>query len=238
MLIADPDHRVVVDLSAKAGSMALAAMFLEHAGFDRDADEAVHDERRRYSTAVGLRPGAIRQILLTPGRDGYRAFKFVRDPYSRAVSAYLHVGHSPRLHEPFLGDGAIDDLTFMRFLEIVSGMDPFQCNVHYRLQLEPFEDEMQPGWDDVVRLESLAEGLERINTAHGLAFRLPPHDRGREPDSDAPLADAAIVPFGDLRDGHPPYRSFLDDRTLALVEAIYGPDIARYGYRAPGTGAT
>lgn len=237
MLIADPERRVAVDLSAKAGSMALAATFLEHAGFDRDPDEAIHDERRRYSRSVGLRPAAIRKILLTPGREGYRAFKFVRDPYARAVSAYLHVGHSPRLHEPFVEEGAIDDLTFVRFLHLISGMDPFECNVHYRLQMNAYEDDMEPGWDEVVRLESLADGIARINAAHGLAFRPPAHHRGREPESAAPVEDAASIPFGELRRRHPPYRSFLDARTIPLVEAIYGPDIVRYGYRAPGAGA-
>jgi hypothetical protein len=51
------------------------------------------------------------------------------------------------------------------------------------------------------------------------------------------VEDAAAIPFGELRRRHPPYRSFLDARTILLVEAIYGPDIVRYGYRAPGAGA-
>jgi hypothetical protein len=235
VLVADPHRKIVFDMSAKAGSMALTGMFLAHAGHERDPDLTIHEDRRRYSDLVDLKPAAIRSLLLTEGREGYHAFKFVRNPYARAVSAYLHVCFSKRLYDPFeplVPD--VDDLTFLRFLEAVAGMDPYDCNIHYRLQVLPFEDRLVPDFDEIVRLERLADGIARINSRYGHAFEVPPHEKSRARDAlagaDGTVAD---VPFGRLRAGYPKYGRFYDDRALELVESIYEPDIARYGYERP-----
>ena len=226
------------NMAAKSGSMALAEMFLEHSGdlerWPGRRRQAIHEFRREVLKAQGMGRAAVREILLGPQRPEWVVIKWVRNPYTRAVSSYLHVAlHPLALFEPFEEVAAEPgDLSFVGFLRHVAGMDPFTANVHYRPQALPYEGEIDPPLDHVARIEDMASEVGEVNRRFGTSFRMAEPRERRRRDTRAVEFEgvAAAVPFGDLADGWPPYRQFYDDEARALVETIYAEDLARYPY--------
>jgi len=234
----DPARKLMFNMAAKSGSMALAEMFLEHSGdlerWPGRRKQAIHEFRRQLLKSQGMGAGAVRELLLGPGRSDWVVIKFVRNPYSRAVSSYLHVVlHPLALFEPFEEIAAEPgDLSFLAFLRHVTVMDVWKANVHYRPQALPYEGDIDPPLDHIARIEDLADEVVAINRRFGTAFLMAEPREGRRRDTKAVATDeiAATVPFRRLAAGWPPYRQFYDEDTRALVEQIYAEDIARYPY--------
>lgn len=238
MFVVDSARKFMFNMAAKAASMALAEMFLDHSGdlerWPGRRRQAIHEFRRQLLREQGMGPARVREVLLGPERPGWTVVKFVRNPYTRAVSAYLHVVlHPLALFEPFeeVAEGPAD-LSFLGFLRRVEAMDPWKANVHYRPQVLPYEDRIDPPLDHVARTEDLAAEVAAINERFGTAFALPEtrHDRVREARAVEFAGIVASTPFGELADGWPPYRQFYDDEARSLAGAIYAADLARYGY--------
>lgn len=225
-------------MAAKSGSMALAEMFLAHSGdleqWPGRRKQAIHEFRRQVLKAQGMGAARVRDLLLGPERPDWVVIKFVRNPYTRAVSSYLHVVlHPHALFEPFEEVAAEPgDLSFHAFLRHVAAMDVWKANVHYRPQALRYEGEINPPIDHVARIEEMAAEVEDINRHFGTSLRMaePREQRRRDTKAIAFEGVAAAVPFSELADGWPPYRQFYDSDTRALVEEIYSEDVARYPY--------
>jgi hypothetical protein len=240
MLNIDPRHRIVVSASAKAGSIAVVRMLYSHSGelerWPGQKEQGIHQFARSVERDHGFTQRKIAELLLTPGRDGYRAFKFVRNPYTRAVSGYLQVVNHARLYEPFRHSAADpDDLTFRAYLERINDMDLWTGDGHYRVQKLRFEDSIDPPWDLVARLEQVAEDVAEINRRFGFDLEFPTTQRARYRTLKTVAAPGIVAdrPFRDLRDGWPPYEQFYDAGALELAESAYGPDLEAYGYTSP-----
>lgn len=237
MLNIDPVHQIVLNASAKAGSMAAVRMLYAYSGeLEQWPGRRIHEFARATERRHGFTQRTIAALLRTPGRKGYRAFKLVRNPYTRAVSGFLQVVQYPQLFEPFRTVAANPkDLTFTRYLERLTEMDLWTGDPHYRLQRLRFEDAIEPPWDYVARLERVAEDVAEINRRFGFALAF---SEGRKPRywslRGVPAAGTvAHVPFGDLEGGWPPYPQFYDARALEFAREAYAPDLEAYGYASP-----
>jgi len=238
MLVIDTTHRIVFSMSAKAGSMALVEMLYAHSGdlehWPGRGEIGIHEFGRATNRRHGINQRKIAALLATPGRSGHLAFKFVRNPFTRAVSSYLHVvSHPQRLFAPFRPAAETPEgLSFRGFLEHLRSVDMWTCNTHYRIQKLPFEDQMDPPWDRIARIETLDADLQVVNREFGLSLTMPEERPARRRSLRAvgPATAVADVPFGEMSGGWPPYDLFYDERTDALVRTVYGADVDAYGY--------
>lgn len=238
MLAIDTAHRIVFSMSAKAGSMALAEMLYAYSGDLEDwpgrREMGIHEFGRTINRRRRVNQRRIAALLATPGRNGHLAFKFVRNPFTRAVSSYLQVvSHPQRLFGPFAeAAGTPEALSFCGFLEQLHGLDVWNCNTHYRMQKLRFEDDMDPPWDRIARIEMLEADLGAMNRDFGLSLDLPVARPGRRRSLRVVTGTEVVaqVPYGEMSGGWPPYELFYDDRTDALVRTVYAADIDSYGY--------
>jgi len=151
-------------------------------------------------------PRTIRAALARMGHDpaGWFFFSSVRNPWDRMVSRYHYGLRNPKSiwHPP--AAGAADFAAFVRHPDV---------GYHSRrFALEPFLFERgTPAVDDVVRVESFAWDLRRIQARLGLG--------------DLPLLKANETP----REAG--YRDWYDPATRDLVAEIHASDIAWLGYR-------
>jgi len=240
---------LAVLFSAKAGCTFATKWFLFQEGTLEEA-MAYSDWPHRYrQDVIYQRPGYmddVRKLLSL----GPRVVKFVRDPYDRAVSSYLHFSHitqrdQPRLALPVLaaigehlgrpvGDGAT--FTFREFISFLSAQDMQTTDPHFRLQVSPCERAGRLADMHVVRIEDSRAELPRLEAELGLPasdyaeLRRSPHHTAR---ADLPgfFGDS---PFADTRDEPTPKTiAFYDESILREVGRLYAEDIERYGYAAP-----
>ena len=101
--------RFVVDWTPKGGCTVVLKMWYEHAGLlDTVLDHSswIHDWRCQKGTHMHYKPGKTNV-------NNAVFIKFVRNPYSRAVSSYIHASRSHILHA--LADGG-NNMTFKHFI--------------------------------------------------------------------------------------------------------------------------
>ena len=172
---------------------------------------------------------AFEHFLSAPG---YFKFAVVRNPYSRALSAYLDT--VKRNRPPFR--------TLKADIAQIKGMQPVEVNPlnvsfldfltaierrvqekgwrhvdqHYRAQTHHLSDDLIV-YDRLFKLEQLPAALEEISSRIGV--RLPEAERGPH-----------------LTDSNSQMASFYADAACrTLVARLYGDDLSRYGYEAPAS---
>lgn len=180
---------------------------------DRDYDPA-NKHRRATSPLLSplSAPGDFLEALASPD---YFRFCFVRDPYSRILSAYLEklagddFERAMRLRHLGLRDDAVPSLR--QFLEVLAGSDPAGCDIHWARQSDLLTPD-RIAYDFVGRFESFREDFEAVLARIG-------RDADWIADARGHGTDAA------LRLGQ-----WIGPRERALIEAIYAEDFDRFGY--------
>jgi len=239
--LVDAAAGLAVLFSAKAGCTLAVKWFFQQAGL---LDEAlaysswVHD----YRIDVFYRSERYRPEALLEPRT--RIVKFVRNPYERAVSSYLHAlrtGYDDAKIEAFLGRQLNDGQRFsfrefIAFLEADS-LSAQRCDPHHKLQVHPLERLGLARPDTVVRVEEARRALPRLERRLGLGtthydeLRHSHHHTLRSPRA-SPCADRRRWPSATKGDRLPfPNTHFFYDRSLLLrVRGLYRADFEAYGY--------
>ena len=175
---------------------------------------------------------------------GPRVVKFVRDPYDRAVSSYLHFCELSQRDDPNqarvvladIGDhlgrpvGIESSFTFREFVSYLASIDLRVANVHFRTQVSPCERDGLLQEMRIVRIEESRDELPRLEADLGLKasdyekLRRSPHDTTRA-DLTAFFGDTAL---GFARDVPTPRtESFYDEaliqRSGDCMRKIAGP---------------
>ncbi len=234
-LVSD-EHRFIYCAIPKVAGSSLIEWFLALVGDDGCKTR----NKRAYAVprhGLGRKPPWQRKRCL---RDYYK-FAFVRDPWSRLVSAYLDklvAGHN-YLHRPALkvmrlvrgrrpAEGA--GISFREFVSYLTTRRLNRENRHWR-PVSWFLGETE--FDFVGPMDNLAEGAARIGAALGLEIVIPERHAMRYlPEGDAPAAD--LRP-GDLLagEGYPSYRRFYDRTLWDTVGRLYRADIDSFGHLLP-----
>ena len=219
---------------AKVACTSFKLWMLEIAGETppRPFNEQV--EAQRYSLRrLGHR--AMSQILQDPD---YFSFAFVRNPWSRVVSAYLNKFQSVNVtSEPVIAklrrDRKRQDLTadvpFREFIEFLSRGNPRKFDEHWRPQ-HLFLRDVQ--LDFLGRFEHLSRDFAWVQQRLEIDTPLPHHNvtgYADQADSQECVADLTAAKLK-RRGPFPDYRRFYTPRLRDLVGQIYAEDINRFGY--------
>lgn len=158
--------------------------------------------------------------------DSYFRFAVIRDPWSRAVSQYKHLNLNMPFQQ-FVADWLPQEFERREW----SGQYWF-----VRPQAEFLMQDGEILVNEVVRLEELAEGFDRIARSCGLKTALPHVNRSSERKPQRPRTitrrlRAALEP--DRRDRHENWAEFYDDKTVEQVGYLYAADVEAFSYEPP-----
>jgi len=236
-------HDLILVIAGRAASTFAVRWFLHHNQVPDQPGRWPHELRTRVVYPSDWHRDRVREVVacepLAP------VLRFARDPYRRAVSAYLHSLYQPRPRRSIAAalDITIDDgFSFHDYLRVLADLVPEgRCDPHAYLQFHPIEY-LAPA-TQVFRVEDGGDRLRQIEHDLGLtptsdedqaALRATAH-QARYTDSsghDAPndAAQQVFVPPVTPDDPVPRAPAFYDETTIALVDAIYASDFDRLGY--------
>jgi hypothetical protein len=195
------------------------------------------------------RPDYVKKLAAIPTL-GPRVIKFVRDPFDRTVSSYLHFCELSQREDPIqaravlaaMGDhlgrpvGIESSFTFREFVSYLASTDLETANVHFRTQVSPCERAGLLQQMRIVRIEDSRDELPRLEADLGLQqsdyaeLRRSPHHTTR---ADLP-GFFGDTEFGLARDVPTPRTdAFYDEELIRQVGLLYAEDCRAYGYGPP-----
>jgi hypothetical protein len=236
---------VVCCWSAKAGCTTVLKWFLQHNDLLEEAKRYGHWLHDYRLHRLIEEPGYERRCRRALRSDSVHVIKVIRDPATRAVSAYLHYLRSASSQWPGSrtlskwkddhGLGAQPGVSLTQFLEYVLDLQ------RRRQPLEPhvrpqYDREWDPHVDTFIPLENLSVGLEETERLCGL-----PHvdvqslseSRHHNRPTGHPHWPCNASRFAATAEtleqlGVPPAKLLLDEVTIPLVQAAYQLDYSAY----------
>ena len=223
-------HRYLYVETPKAGCTTIKAMLQAHEG-RLSARSGFDDAHRTQDLKIrGPRDDLKRFFEILASGDAYR-FTFVRNPFSRVLSAYLdkicnrfpsgnwntgpqsceRVQRERRLRRKGLGLPLHGEISFIQFLEAVLSADACDLDVHWRpLHLLTRPDLIE--YDFIGRFEQFDQDLHYI--AYRLGMSPIADERGRSHRTDA----------GEK------IQQYYNARCAGIVREIYRHDFELFGY--------
>lgn len=218
---------VLIDWSAKAGCTTVVQMVFKKLGIlklalDYHPTGWVHDFRqdryyRMYKEHADETYFRSKDIV---------KIKFVRDPYARAVSSYIHMNRT-RIQTEFPAN-----TSFELFLKLLRDQK-INFNPHWAYQCRPNEiNSINNGryiFNSVLKIEDLPTCLESVKHIVDLEpiHYNKHHVSYTETDTYEYVGDK---PWDQLRDNIPNPTNFYNEHTIQLVEDVYKYDITLYNY--------
>jgi len=226
----DRDRKVIMDWSPKTGCTIAVKMFFRNMGLLEKAlefDDWIHEYRMHV---YQLEYPIYKEDLENP--EFYK-FKVVRNPYSRAVSSYIHTMRWPEMHAPIQNvmKRRNANISFNQFLDFLSRIDLDSCDPHYRLQKKEFEGKIKNCFQEIVKLENLEEGIKRVNKAGNFGFDLTGLSSSHHIDKNENLKGEFMNKrWRSIKSSIPSYKHFYNTETLDKVGKLYKEDLEEYNY--------
>lgn len=211
------NYKFIIDWTAKAGCTIICKIFFDYMG---ELDKAlkyspwIHNYRMKYYYA---KYGRVYLYHLLS--NNFIKIKFVRNPYSRAVSSFIHVMKT-HLKKNFNNE----DMSFYTFLLNLK-KNRYPSNVHYNLQMIDSEKDI---FNHIIKIENLEKEIKNLNRLYNLNlnydFTSTHHTIKKKINT-----NISYVKYSQILQ-IPTYSNFYDKKTKDLVDEIYKPDIIRYNY--------
>lgn len=264
--LVNPIARYRLFLNGKAGNTTMKYFFFENLGFyDRLFSEAFFSAfGPRLYAAILSRPTKIYRLLVRRERlerdirflataftahaarrfrythdDGFHNIAVVRNPFDRAVSAYLDKFCGAERRAPWVRrvidqGGTAGAISFVQFLRSLDASAPETLDGHWR-----------PQWlkvrgihlHSLVRLETLRQDFAALAPVVGErgTETLP---QARQVTRHAPLilpeawrlSNEELAALAAEHRGLPDKRLFLTEETIVLIRRVYRQDFVRFGY--------
>lgn len=229
--VIDRKNKIIMFFSLKAGCTVALRMFFDHMGLSEEIQKYRAAHRKRVSRKVlwehRFRANYFYKNYGTPTDEeindpNYFKFKVVRNPYTRAVSGYIH----SITWDGFRG-------SFARFVKTFRFKG---CNAHLKPQSE--SPEVLSKINRIVKIENLDNDIKEINGLIGSNFRadytsfhhLTKTDGtefvGQKVFRRAPKKDPPSPSI-------PDYRYFYNKKIADKVAQIYHKDLLNFGYGFP-----
>ena len=234
-------NKFIIDYSPKAGCTIIVKTWFDYMGV---LDEALNFEVFRKGRKI---KGWVHNFTETflqrfggiSGDDLYSSdfikIKYVRNPYNRAVSSYIHCCKHPFLFEEF----AETNPSFNEFLLLLySKKLGINCgHEHYRLQNSFPKVE----YDDIIKIENLKNETKKLNKKYDLNLNysfncksMPWHhqvEKKNKIDNFFNISASDVRKYLFKNKNLPVYDSFYNDEIKQIVYEIYKIDIKTYGYQ-------
>lgn len=215
----------VVDWTAKAGCTAVISMLFKKLGVLERAQKYhetgwIHYYREEVINKTNK--STFTQMLTDPNL--YK-IKFVRCPYRRAVSSYIHACKHPKLRAKLPGDGDISFIYFLNLLHTKAlSYDPHWCLQTKQLELN------NNIFDKIIPLEDLPKQLDTIRNHIDLEPVL--YNKHHVKYDDNIHNYVGRVKWSNINHIPAP-RYFYCNESKELVDYIYKHDITNYNYKYP-----
>jgi hypothetical protein len=209
-----PNSKVVFGWTYKAGCTVVIKMFLDQCG--------LLEKALAYSNWVhNFRWSVLEQEQCPPDKRFLR-IKFVRNPYSRAVSSYFAVAYQRDLFGMF---DSMEHFSFETFLQYLAS-GTAKWDGHFDKQFYKGEK-----YHEIIHLEKMDEEIPRLNQMYGLQLKwkfTSSHHFPKKPTMETDYQGKND--FSKNREPVGSYKAFYNEENRKLVESIYGDDILHYGY--------
>ncbi|WP_261134454.1 sulfotransferase family protein [Bacillus sp. Marseille-Q3570] len=221
--------------SPKCGCTSLLKWYLYQIGHLEKAknyNEILHAYRLKVIEKQKNHTLKIRKHLLHESKDVY---KLVRNPYTRAVSSFLHAVRSPDLLTD-IAPGMENGLTFKQFLYRIKnmGVERGQINGH---MVQQYLDGEESFIRKFIKLEEFSTSIRQIEKSYNLLqspindiIKSPHHVTEKMNENDNRNFADMKMSVHSFSQPLPPYRNFYDQESENLVREIYVKDFIRYGY--------
>lgn len=212
------NYKFIIDWTPKAGCSVICKIFFEYMDILEEAlkySSWIHNYREKYYYA---KYGRVNNTQLLSNK--IIKIKFVRNPYSRAVSSFLHVMKT-KLKKLFNNE----DMSFYTFLLNLK-RKKYPSNSHYNLQM--INSEKKNTFNHIIKIENLEKEIKNLNKRFNLNLNYDftsTHHIIKERIN----IDVSSVKFSQILK-IPNYNNFYDKKTKVLVDEIYKADIIRYNY--------
>ena len=171
------------------------------------------------------------------GQDLKRV-KFVRNPYTRAVSSYyVFVNNSKlKLYEKVgMNQREARDTSFLQYLRIMFHVDMSETNIHIRNQ-ETYYGDGYLQYDEVRKIENIKGEIQAVLRYADVSVNPDDLENGNVRGKTSYGGKVFDMPMAKMvLEGHwpvvPEYHEFYNDETADLVARIYEGDL--YDYQVP-----
>ncbi|MEB3359772.1 MAG: sulfotransferase family 2 domain-containing protein [Synechococcales bacterium] len=233
-------HNLTMLFSAKAGCTFAAKWFFYQAGL-LDAAEAYHSWIHNFRVQVFYKSAEYRESIDSMLDSSTNTIKIVRNPYSRAVSSYIHAikyGYADTEMKAYLGREVTSErkFSFREFVGYLSSIDLWNCDIHHRIQVSLLEREAFLKVDYTVHLEESLTRLKSIemelnlkDSNYSLLSKSSHHTSRAEFDDFSGDKIFCLRP-SDKSEFIPHAKSFYDDELQAKISYLYAIDFLQYGY--------
>lgn len=214
----DRNNKLIFGWTAKAGCTVVTKMFFKNMN--------LLDEALNYSPWVHnyqfhkfyKNNGVVNENDLL-NKNNIK-LKFVRNPYTRAVSSFIHAGK----HKHIIKN---QNLSFKEFLIKIKNNKIY--NSHYGLQICTLEKNNKI-FDEIIKIENIKNEINRINKKYNLNLDCDFSSRHHVIKNNNLNSYVGDIKYDDLNNNIPPYKYFYDDEIKQLVYDIYKIDIETYNY--------
>lgn len=220
------NNKIIIDWSAKSGCTVLCKMIFDYLGISKEPDKlnlSIHKYRQNY---FYQKYGRVRLSQLLD--SNIIKIKLVRNPYSRAVSSYLHI------MKTYISKKYFDhqDLSFLEYLDLIKNKK-VEPNPHYGLQKLAIENKRDI-FNNIIKIENLNKNLY-IFSQYGLKLKLIHSSRHHNNIKLVKNAYYGNMKYSKLvkfypNNTYPSYNTFYNNKTKKLVTEIYQEDITTYNY--------
>lgn len=235
--IYNAQHKLIVGFTPKAACTVAAKLFFQHIGL---LDEAlqfhpfIHKYRQQY---FPKNPVTV-QDFKNPENV---SIKFVRNPYTRAISGFVHCVKNSVYRDEICTKfklNQLNQLTFKQYLQYIADLNLYSCDPHLGLQKLKKEDEVFQ-YQSIVQIENLHSDIASIIKQTNRNFQINEqiinsvHHTPKLKKFEGFVGQTSYVAFADKRNkimALPPYANFYDEELIELVLNIFQPDFKAYGY--------
>ncbi len=221
------NDKFIIDWTPKAGCTVVCKMIFEKLNILNEALQYHHFIHRYRKAFYYNKYGRVTNKMLKNKKT--IKIKFVRNPYDRAVSCYLH---SCQNKLGGLSNYNNANISFEFFLKLLLNQknNKLTGNVHYNLQSLKIENKRKI-FDKIIKLEKLNEEAKNLQKEYNLKLKTnftSKHHRSTNLKNN--YYYIGDLKFEEVIKQLSTYNNFYNEKTKKLVENFYGKDIELYNY--------
>jgi hypothetical protein len=231
MLLICDNNKLIFQTSEKSNCTAIAKIFFHTLGLLEEALQ-YHIWIHKYEQEIYI-PNHL--PIGSKNYSSYLKLNFVRNPFTRAVSSFLHCMKAA-YNNPTLWKKQFHNLSFEEFLIFFQNGDlqnEYAIN-HANPQYNPnYYNDFQ-----TIKIENLETEIQNINKKYQKNFRMDftsHHFHNNYVNNKSEHSFCGNIKYFDIKklmhlSNLPPYHFFYNERTKQLVTSIYKDDLENFHY--------